>query len=37
MNDFFGEDLLEAFHGLGFEIFLDFGMDKGYFFAESDG
>lgn len=37
VDDFFGEDFFNAFDGLGFEVFLYFGMDKGYLFAGSDG
>lgn len=37
MDGFFGEDFFDAFDGFAFEIVFDFGMDKGYFFAGSDG
>ncbi len=37
MDGFFGEDLLYAFDGLGFEVVLDFGVDEGDAFAGADG
>jgi hypothetical protein len=37
VDGFFGEDLLDTFDGLGFEIVLDFGVDEGDAFAGADG
>ncbi len=37
VDGFFGEDLLDTFDGLGFEVVLDFGVDEGDAFAGADG
>jgi hypothetical protein len=37
VDGFFGEDLFDAFDGFSFEVVFDFGVNKGYFLAGSDG